>query len=56
MPTLIDCVNGVGQQVSPFFVFSDAWMLDGLMEGPLQEPVEQCQIQAGPTLLSSQSI
>ena len=33
MPTLIDCVNGVGQQVPPFFVFSDARMLDGLMEG-----------------------
>ena len=33
MTTLIDCVNGVGQQVPPFFVFPGARMIDSLLEG-----------------------
>ncbi|XP_060571782.1 uncharacterized protein LOC132729962, partial [Ruditapes philippinarum] len=31
--TLIGCINGVGQQVPPFFVFPGARMVDGLMAG-----------------------
>ena len=33
MTTLIGCVNGVGQQVPPFFVFPGARMIDSLLEG-----------------------
>ena len=31
--TVIGCVNGVGQQVPPYFVFPGSRMLDSLMEG-----------------------
>ena len=31
--TVIGCVNGIGQQVPPFFIFAGARMVDGLMEG-----------------------
>lgn len=31
--TMIGCVNGIGQQVPPFFVFPGARMVDSLMEG-----------------------
>lgn len=31
--TVIGCVNGIGQQVPPFFIFPGARMVDGLMDG-----------------------
>ncbi|XP_045194784.2 uncharacterized protein LOC123550419 [Mercenaria mercenaria] len=31
--TVIGCVNGIGQQVPPFYIFPGALMIDGLMEG-----------------------
>ena len=40
MSTLIGCVNGVGQQVPPFFVFPGVRMIEGLMGGATQELIE----------------